>query len=543
MSEPEQHKPRPKSRETDPVSSAKEASDAKGRSASSSKGRGGESAPGPPPPAPDSSTHGEKVGHDAAFFGFEKPEVDYTYKIFEEAPGETAYIVLTRFQRIVLLALMAGLLAWLWYDYVFCLTVVNGIFTTFYLVVCVYKFHLIHLSMGTQKEMKFSPQEVAALRDEDLPMYTILVPLYREKESLQRLVNGLKDLDYPKDKLDAQLLLEEDDKETIVAARAMEMPSFIRTIVTPDAQPKTKPKACNLGLSLARGEYLVIYDAEDRPERDQLKKAVLGFRRAPAKTVCLQAKLNYYNQRQNLLTKWFTTEYSMWFDLFLPGLDHMDAPIPLGGTSNHFRVDRLKELRGWDPFNVTEDADLGIRIAKRGMGTKTIDSTTWEEACSVPGYWIRQRSRWIKGYAQTYLVHMRLPWTLIRELGLGRWLSFQLMVGGTPLSLLINPVYWLLTVIWFAYRLEPLAQLFPFPIILGALVCLFVGNLVFIYACMLAAYRRGYYDLVKFALIVPIYWFMMSIGAWKGFLQLIYKPSYWEKTKHGFDLQQAGTGS
>jgi len=499
--------------------------------------RAPEAPPAPRPKAKEADASGEP--HDAEFFGYEKPDVDYTFKIFEEAPEETAYIVLTRFQRLALFAFVLALGLWLYFDHIFCLTVVNGIFTTFYLIVSVYKFHLIHVSLSTDKEMKFTDQEVAELRDDELPVYTILVPLYMEKESLARLVDGLKGLAYPQEKLDVLLLLEEDDKETIQVARAMDMPDFIRIIVTPDAQPKTKPKACNLGLSLARGEYLVIYDAEDRPEPDQLKKAILGFRQAPAKTACLQAKLNYYNQRQNLLTKWFTTEYSMWFDLFLPGLDHLDAPIPLGGTSNHFDVARLKELRGWDPFNVTEDADLGMRLAKRGMGTKTIDSTTWEEACSVPGYWVRQRSRWIKGYVQTWLVHMRWPWALMRELGFGRWLSFQLMVGGTPLSLLINPVYWLLTVIWFVLRFEPLSQLFPYPIILGALLCLFVGNFVFIFACMLAAYRRGYFDLVKYGLIAPIYWFMMSIGAWKGFLQLIYNPSYWEKTKHGFDLEQA----
>ena len=476
--------------------------------------------------------------HDAGFFGYEKPESDYTYKIFEETPNETAYIVLTRMQRLALVAALLGLLVWMWADHVFCLTVVNGIFTTFYLVVCVYKFYLIHVSLGTKKEMRFTEEEIAELRDDALPPYTILVPLYREKETLQRLVNGLEALDYPKDKLDAQLLLEEDDKDTIAAARAMDMPDFVRIIVTPDAQPKTKPKACNLGLSLAKGKYLVIYDAEDRPERDQLKKAVLGFQQSGPEVVCLQAKLNFYNQHQNLLTRWFTTDYSMWFDLFLPGLDHMDAPIPLGGTSNHFRVDKLRELRGWDPFNVTEDADLGVRIAKRQFVTKTIDSTTWEEACSVVGYWIRQRSRWTKGYVQTWLVHMRQPLALIQELGFGKWLSFQLMVGGTPFSLLINPLYWLLTVIWFVFRWEWLSQLFPFPIILGGLVCLFVGNFTFIFACMLAAYRRGYYDLVKYALIVPAYWFLMSIGAWKGFLQLITRPNYWEKTKHGFDLSE-----
>jgi len=465
-------------------------------------------------------------------------EADFMFKLYEENPEATAHTVLSRAQAVLLLLCAVFSILVAAYDWILFLTVINGIFITFYLVVCAYKFYLIDLALSAQQEMRFSDEEIAELRDEDLPVYTILVPLYHETESLGRLVGGLKSLDYPKDKLDVILLLEADDGETIDAATSMDMPAFIRIVITPDCQPKTKPKACNLGLAKAHGKYLVIYDAEDRPEPDQLKKAVLGFRHAAQNVVCLQAKLNFYNRHQNLITKWFTTEYSMWFDLFLPGLDQLRSPIPLGGTSNHFDIERLRELRGWDPFNVTEDADLGVRIATRAYDTKTIDSTTWEEACSSIPYWIRQRSRWTKGYIQTYLVHCRHPWRIFRSLGLGRWLSFHLMVGGTPVSLLINPVYWTMTLIWFVLRWQALETLFPFPIILWALLCLFVGNFVFVYACMLAAYRRGYYDLVKFGLLMPVYWMLMSIGAWKGFLQLLYKPNYWEKTKHGFDLTE-----
>lgn len=466
------------------------------------------------------------------------PDTDFTFKLRRERPDATAYYVLSKFQKWLLVAILAGSLVWLAFDHILYLTVVNGIFTTFYLVICGYKFYLINLSLGSQREMRFAPEELGRLRDEELPVYSILVPLYRETESLPRLVAGLQGLDYPKDKLDVQLLLEEDDKPTVEAARAMTMPPFVRVVVVPHSFPKTKPKACNYGLANARGKYLVIYDAEDKPEPDQIKKAILGFRQSPSDVICLQAKLNFYNPRQNILTRWFTIEYSMWFDLFLPGLDYVSAPIPLGGTSNHFDLAKLKELMGWDPFNVTEDCDLGVRIAALRYGTKTIDSTTWEEACSDLGFWIRQRSRWTKGYLQTYLVHNRKPWQLFRTLGFGNWLSFHLMVGGTPISLLLNPVYWLMTVVWFVFRWEWLSQLFPFPIILWGILCLFVGNFVFVYSCMLAAYRRGYFDLVKDGLLMPVCWMFMSIGAWKGFLQLLYKPNYWEKTKHGFDLKE-----
>jgi len=463
-------------------------------------------------------------------------EWDFVFRLARDHPEAVSRRVLTPAQWIVLIALAAGISAWIWFDYLACLTVLNGVLIGFYLLLTVYKVVLIHLSLGNPHELRFHPHQIDRLRDADLPVYTILVPLYRERESLPRLVKGLEALDYPKERLDVLLLLEEDDAETVAAVRAMSLPEFIRPVVVPDCPPKTKPKACNLGLAKARGEYLVIYDAEDRPEPDQLKKAVLGFRQVPEEVICLQAKLNFYNRKQNLLTRLFTTEYSMWFDLFLPGLSDLGAPIPLGGTSNHFRTAKLRELLGWDPYNVTEDCDLGLRIALNGYRTMMLDATTWEEACSSPYYWFKQRSRWTKGYVQTLLVALRRPWTLFRRLGFLNTLSFFLMVGGTPLSLLVNPMYWLLTLGWFVLRLESVAVLFPFPVVLWGLICLFAGNIVFVYACAVATYRRRYYGLVKYAVVAPIYWFMMSIGGWKGFLQLITRPNYWEKTRHGLDL-------
>jgi len=474
-------------------------------------------------------------------FGISPAHWRFVFEILRQRPDECACPVLTWPQRCVLLLAVAGVSWWLWRDAVTCLLFINGCLIAFYLFLIAYKFYVIHVSLGHPRELRFTQAEIAALRDEELPLYTILVPLYRETESLPRLMQSLRQLNYPPDKLEVLLLLEEDDVATQEAAAALALPPFVRKVVVPNSQPKTKPKACNVGLAQARGKYLVIFDAEDRPEPDQLKKAVLGFRRAPANVVCLQAKLNFYNQRQNLLTRLFTTEYSMWFDLYLPGLSHLEAPIPLGGTSNHFDTERLRQLLGWDPFNVTEDCDLGVRLAAHGLATAMLDSTTWEEACSALGYWIRQRSRWTKGYIQTYLVHMRHPLRLHRRLGIGASIGFHLVIGGTPFCLLINPFYWLMTLSWFAFRWESMASFFPFPIILWALVCLFVGNFVFVYSSLLAAYRRGYYDLVKYGLLVPAYWVLMTIGAWKGFLQLLYKPNYWEKTRHGLDLEAAAS--
>ncbi|HXT35857.1 MAG TPA: glycosyltransferase family 2 protein, partial [Chloroflexota bacterium] len=314
---------------------------------------------------------------------------------------------------------------------------------------------------------------------------------------------------------------------------AAQLPPTVRPVVVPAAQPRGKPKACNYGLLHARGEYVVIFDAEDVPDPDQLKKVIVAFRKVPRDVVCLQAKLTYYNANQNLLTRWFSMEYSMWFDLFLPGLDVGNAPVPLGGTSNHFRATRLQEVGAWDPYNVTEDADLGIRLARRGWRTAVLDSSTQEEATSQIFNWIRQRSRWVKGYVQTYLVHMRHPLQLWKELGTKGFFSFNMVIGGTFLSFLLNPILYLLTSVWYLFHPGIFHTLFPAPVFYLGITSLFVGNFTFIYLNLAGCMRPGFYDKVKYALISPLYWALMSVAAWKGFLQLWTKPYYWEKTMHG----------
>ncbi len=458
---------------------------------------------------------------------------NFMYALPHGLPDFSAVRVLNGMQKVVLAAVLAVILAAFITDWMATLIAINGLFLAFYLLIVAFKSYLIHVSITSHQVLGFSESELREARQGYLPVYTILLPLYREREVVRQLIEGLDGLDYPKDKLDVILLLEEDDEETLGALDAVELPPHIRTLVVPDLQPRTKPKACNAGLAMARGKYLVIYDAEDRPEPDQLLKSVLGFRKAPREVVSLQARLNFYNQRHNLLTRLFTTDYSVWFDLTLPGLDSLDAPIPLGGTSNHFKVDKLRELLGWDPYNVTEDCDLGMRLAMAGYKTRMLDSTTWEEACSAVGFWIKQRSRWVKGYIQTYLVHLRRPYSHLKTLGFARTLMFHLTVAGTVICLLINPVYWFLTAAWFGLRLEVISVVFPFPLVLWGALCLFVGNFLFIYAAMLATYQRRYYDIVKHCLLLPAYWVLASIGAWKGFLQIITRPSYWEKTKHG----------
>jgi cellulose synthase/poly-beta-1,6-N-acetylglucosamine synthase-like glycosyltransferase len=453
-------------------------------------------------------------------------------------PHLSASVPMTRGQKVFFALLAAAVVCSAWMAPWVTARLFVLVSTAFYLAFTAYKLVLIRMSVSAGAELDIQPHEVAALLPSDLPVYSVLVPMYREPESVQPVVDAIAELDYPRDKLDVQLLLEEDDEETRTAAAAASLPPSFRVTVVPRSFPRTKPKACNVGLAIARGRYLVIYDAEDRPEPDQLKKAVLAFARVGPEVMCLQSRLNFYNPRQNLLTRWFTAEYSAWFDLSLPGISALRAVIPLGGTSNHFVTETLRDMYGWDAYNVTEDCDLGVRICRQGYGTRMLVTTTWEEACCSLPFWIRQRTRWLKGYIQTYLVHMRNPFVLLRELGVANFIHFQLLVGGIVFSFLINPIYWILAMLWFTLRVETLTALFPGWVFAAGALCLFVGNFAFVYSGALGCYRRGYYDLVKFALLSPVYWMMMSYSGWRAFFQFFSNPFHWEKTKHGLSKKK-----
>jgi cellulose synthase/poly-beta-1,6-N-acetylglucosamine synthase-like glycosyltransferase len=321
----------------------------------------------------------------------------------------------------------------------FTVQVFVAILSFVYFIDVVFNFFLILKSLHSPPEISPAKAEILALKDSDLPIYTILCPLYKEAHVIPQFVEAISALDWPKDKLEVMLLLEEDDTGSIAAVKKMSLPAYVKVVVVPHSFPKTKPKACNYGLSHATGEYLVIYDAEDIPDPLQLKKAYLAFQSAPNDVLCLQAKLNYFNPNQNLLTRFFTAEYSLWFDVTLTGLQSLQTTIPLGGTSNHFRTKDLLTLQGWDPFNVTEDADLGMRLFKAGYKTAIIDSTTLEEANSKVKNWIRQRSRWIKGYMQTYLVHNREIIKDIKNQKIHN-VFFHLTIGGKIAFILINVI-------------------------------------------------------------------------------------------------------
>jgi cellulose synthase/poly-beta-1,6-N-acetylglucosamine synthase-like glycosyltransferase len=433
-------------------------------------------------------------------------------------------------------ALMLGLALWP----IATLIALNVAMGVFYLGNFVFKGILVSVGGGRSIERDISIELAArALRDDELPVFTILVPMFREARMLPQLADALRRLNYPLGKLDIKIVLEAEDEETIEAAQTLGLEGVFDIIRVPQSHPQTKPKACNFALRFARGEYLVIYDAEDRPEPDQLRKVVETFRRSPRSTACLQCRLSYYNAGENWLTRMFTLDYALWFDLVLPGLERLGIPVPLGGTSNHFRIDVLRELHGWDPFNVTEDADLGIRITQKGYRVGVVDSTTFEEASCQAAQWIRQRTRWIKGYMQTFLVHMRRPGHMFRTTGLLGLLGFIFFIGGTVLSGILNPIFWMFYGSWILASSTGFDPLFPQLLLFLSLFNLLAGNGAFIFLNMVAPIRRGWLDLIPFSLTVFGYWILISIAAYRALWQLLSRPFYWEKTEHGLTRQSA----
>ncbi len=403
-----------------------------------------------------------------------------------------------------------------------------------YFINCITKM-IIFIAGAKQRTSIDWEDELEKLDEKYLPIYTILVPMYQEVNSIPKLLEAIKRIDYPPEKLDVKLILESDDNDTIEAVTILKPSHNFEIICVPAGQIRTKPKACNYALRFARGEYVTIFDVDDLPNILQLKKAVIAFRLQPKDVVCLQARLGYYNMEDNFLTRFFALEYSILFDVMLHGLERLNIPLPLGGTSNYISIEKLYELGEWDPYNVTEDADLGVRLSAYGFRTVMLDSHTLEEAPNTISAWIRQRSRWIKGYMQTWLVHMRSPITLYKKLGKRAFWGFQFFIGFSSITFLSAPILWFFTILWFFLPRDISENLLPNWLVFISFINLLLNFathwMMMIYCVSLREESSPEYKIS--ALFYPFYLILHSIASYKSLHQLIVKPHFWEKTTHG----------
>ncbi|CAL7959432.1 glycosyltransferase XagB [Alphaproteobacteria bacterium] len=366
----------------------------------------------------------------------------------------------------------------------------------------------------------------------NFPYYSILLPLYKESNVVQKLIQSITNLQYPKDRLQVLLILEKDDAETIQAIQNVTLSHYFQVIKVPSTQPRTKAKACNYALNFVYGAYVTIFDAEDIPDPHQLLRALHAFEDGDETLVCVQARLNYYNYEENWLTKMFGVEYAILFDYLLPAIAEKQLPMPLGGSSNHFKFKTLKNLQGWDIFNVTEDADIGIRVACDKLKIKVIDSYTFEESPITIKAWLMQRARWIKGHTQTYLIHMRNPIKMYKILGKLGFASFNYMLGLPTIAMLLTPLGVLIT-------LANACNLLNFPGTISHLIFFFaVCNFLFwvistIYTAVLTAQDKDWNNFYKLCFLFPCYFVLHIIAAFLAIYQLCTKPFHWDKTTHG----------
>ena len=365
-----------------------------------------------------------------------------------------------------------------------------------------------------------------------LPIVSVIVALYRESDIAPRLVRRLDKLDYPRERLDIVLVVEADDYMTRDALAGADLPPWMRVVVVPDGQIKTKPRALNFAMDHCRGSIIGVYDAEDAPEPDQITRVVQRFHQRGPEVACLQGMLDFYNPTTNWLSRCFTIEYATWFRIILPGLQRLGLPIPLGGTTLFFRRAALEELGGWDAHNVTEDADLGMRLYRHGYRTELVPTTTGEEANCRTLPWIKQRSRWLKGYMMTWATHMRDPVLLWRQLGPWQFAGFQVLLLCTLSQFVLVPVLWSFWLPWVGLP-HPIADALPPLVTVGLIGVLLLTEVVNLSLHLSALRLSGHRFSRWWVLIMHFYFPLGALASYKAAWELVRKPFYWDKTAHG----------
>lgn len=450
-----------------------------------------------------------------------------TCDLFDRFPDLSARLVANGWQGSILGGSLVAMLVALWLEPAGAWLALHLLFTVFFLA-CVGLRMVVLLSVQPPRNGSLAASPTA-----ELPVYSVLVALRREAEVVPELVAALERIEWPQSKLEIKLVCEADDRETLDALGALALPRNMAVVAVPAFGPRTKPKALAYALPLASGEFVVLYDAEDHPHPQQLFAAWQKFRASPPEVACVQAPLEVANRDAGLIAHMFAFEYASLFRGLLPWLSSRRMLVPLGGTSNHFRRAVLEEVGSWDPYNVTEDADLGMRLARFGYRTETIAFPTYESGPDTFAAWLPQRTRWFKGWMQTWFVHMRDPALLLRELGPGSFAVAQILFAGMALSALAHPfllVTGLVLVVDLALA-RPTANLKAALLTLDLvnIACGYLSFLLLGWQTLKLREKLGFWKVVLFT---PVYWMMMSLAAWRAAWQLWRRPHLWEKTPH-----------
>jgi cellulose synthase/poly-beta-1,6-N-acetylglucosamine synthase-like glycosyltransferase len=401
-------------------------------------------------------------------------------------------------------------------------------------------FNLLKLAALVLDLFRPSGHQSPALGEADLPIISLLIPLYREEAVARKLVRRIGVLDYPADLLDILLIVEDDDQTTRRTLDLAELGASMRVISVPEGTIRTKPRALNYGVDQARGEIIGIYDAEDAPEPDHLRRVAARFGEGDQDLACIQGVLDFYNPRHNWLSRCFTIEYAVWFRLLLPGIARLGLVVPLGGTTLFLRRRAIDIMGRWDAHNVTEDADLGLRIARAGMRTELMGITTMEEANSRAIPWIKQRSRWIKGFMMTWLAHNRRTVQLWRDLGGFRFLGVQVLLLGSVIQALLAPLLWSLWIVPFGFA-HPLRLVLPEAGFSTIMISFFAIEVLLVLVSWRAITKTRHRLSPLWVPTMLLYYPLATFAAWKAAWELFRVPHYWDKTSHGdFSVDVAG---
>jgi cellulose synthase/poly-beta-1,6-N-acetylglucosamine synthase-like glycosyltransferase len=373
------------------------------------------------------------------------------------------------------------------------------------------------------------------------PVVSVLIPMFKEETIAPELIKRLSRLTYPKSLLDIVLVVEEKDKKTQKALYEQSLPGWMRVVPVPDSDLKTKPRALNYAMRFTRGDIIGILDAEDAPAIDQIERVVETFHNAPHDVACVQGILDFYNTRSNWLSRCFTIEYATWFRIILAGAARLGFAIPLGGTTVYLRRHALIHVGAWDAHNVTEDADLGVRLARYHYKTVLLTTVTREEANNRMIPWIRQRSRWLKGYMITYLVHMRRPFRLLRDMGPWKFLGFQFFFLTTILQFTLAPALWFFWLVFFGIP-TPFTDALPDAWVGGLLALFLLTELVSLLIGFVAVGRTQHEKLLHWVPTMLLYFPLGVFAAYKALSELVFKPFYWDKTRHGISAPDVEGG-
>ena len=373
------------------------------------------------------------------------------------------------------------------------------------------------------------PEKMVEL-SEDLPTYCILLPMRNEPLAVSKeLFKSLDKINYPKSKLDIVILIDEDD-DFLDHYSALNLPNHYRLEIAEDCFPKTKPKVCNMGLYSTDAEYIVIYDAEDKPDPNQLLKVLYKFKNKAVE--CVQCQLHYMNENPSMISRFFNLEYLLHWRIMSWGIKRMQgkiAVIPLGGTSQHLRTSTLKQLGGWDSYNVTEDCDLGIKLSRMGKSIVLSESTTVEFAVDKVWAWIKQRTRWQMGFIMTYMNHSKDLISLIKDLGIYRFIHFLILTIGSVLNPLIALPLFLIYFSYYAFGWFSIAAEYSGVFALGWITL--IGNILLItISGIVASFRYDNSRYILVAIISYLYHLLSIVSAYRAVWKYIFDPYTWEKT-------------